>query len=444
MDFLKRYYERFILLGLFLVFIALMFYVHAIIDETRKVNSKDLELKKREADHEVVDPKDARFDVSKLQKDTALNWNAAALRDSDAKFGKENFSDLVNVFAIAECPFCAANQSGDTEQKRLIPFSMFGAKCVFCGHDLKKPAAQQRARIRVRTAEDNDGDGISNTEENMHRLNSSNPNDALYDNDGDGFSNYHEIIVSKTNPNDAADHPPFWHRLRLVDIKQIELPIELMVLNDNGKNEKSEWEIQYNVPRPGRRPATFFARLGETLTIERRDYKIVNIERIREKQKVEAGNLASKDGYRAEREIDKSRVYLEEVIDQFDENRKNKVPDKLVMVVKKPVYSSDKRPVLGDCGVPDGSLVYTVKPGVRFKMNGIGDMARKYSSNYEVIAVDAEKMAVTLRDPRARRKPGEEPEVLLVTREGKIAPADRVIERRPEDTATAQFDDTIL
>ena len=114
------------------------------------------------------------------------------------------------------------------------------------------------------------------------------------------------------------------------------------------------------------------------------------------------------------------------------------------MVVKKPVYSSDKRPVLGDCGVPDGSLVYTVKPGVRFKMNGIGDMARKYSSNYEVIAVDAEKMTVTLRDPRARRKPGEEPEVLLVTREGKIAPADRVIERRPEDTATAQFDDTIL
>ena len=73
MDFLKRYYERFILLGLFLVFIALMFYVHAIIDETKKVNSKDLELKKREADHEVVDPKDARFDVSKLQKDTAIN-----------------------------------------------------------------------------------------------------------------------------------------------------------------------------------------------------------------------------------------------------------------------------------------------------------------------------------------------------------------------------------
>jgi len=443
-DFLKRYYERFILLGLFLVFIGLMFYVHSIIGETHKVNSKDLELEKREADHEVVDPKDDRFDVGKLQKDTAINWDDAVLRDRDSKFGRENFSDLVNVFAIAECPYCSVSQSGEAEQKRLIPFSMFGQKCLFCSHDLKKPAAQQRARLRVRTAEDNDGDGISNNEENMHRLNPSNPNDALYDNDGDGFSNYHEIIVSKTNPNDAADHPPFWHRLRLVDIKQIELPIELMVLNDNGKNEKTEWEIQYNVPRPGRRPATYFARLGETITIERRDYKIVDIERIRVKQKVEAGNLSAKDGYRAEREIDKSRVYLEEVIDQFDENSKNRTPDKLVMVVKKPVYSSDKRPVLGDCGVPDGSLIYNVKPGARFKMNGIGDLARRYSYTYEVVAVDAEKMTVTLRDPRTRRKNGEEPELLIVTREGKIAPADRVIERKPEDNMSTQVDELLF
>ena len=77
-------------------------------------------------------------------------------------------------------------------------------------------------------------------------------------------------------------------------------------------------------------------------------------------------------------------------------------------------------------------------------MNGIGDLARRYSYTYEVVAVDAEKMTVTLRDPRTRRKNGEEPELLIVTREGKIAPADRVIERKPEDNMSTQVDELLF
>ena len=69
MDFLKRHYEKVILLGLFVLFIALMFMVQGIIGRTQEISEKDLQLPKREADHEMVDAKDKMFDPEYMWKD---------------------------------------------------------------------------------------------------------------------------------------------------------------------------------------------------------------------------------------------------------------------------------------------------------------------------------------------------------------------------------------
>ena len=61
MDFIKRHYEKIILLGLFLVFIGLMLLVQSVINSTREVNENDLRLPKRMPDYENIDPESPEF-----------------------------------------------------------------------------------------------------------------------------------------------------------------------------------------------------------------------------------------------------------------------------------------------------------------------------------------------------------------------------------------------
>ena len=74
------------------------------------------------------------------------------------------------------------------------------------------------------TADDFDGDGISNVDEQKFGFNPYNPDDALYDADGDGFSNVYEI-ANNTNPLDPLSRPPLWMRLRFIGVETVELPL---------------------------------------------------------------------------------------------------------------------------------------------------------------------------------------------------------------------------
>ena len=47
----------------------------------------------------------------------------------------------------------------------------------------------------------------------------------FYDIDGDGFSNIYEYVM-KTDMGDPRNHPPLWHRLRVIEVGKVSLPVK--------------------------------------------------------------------------------------------------------------------------------------------------------------------------------------------------------------------------
>ena len=182
--------------------------------------------------------------------------------------------------------------------------------------------------------------------------------DVRYDIDGDGFSNIFEL-ENKTMPNDPKDHPPMWWRLQLKDIRQIELPVKFMALNDNANQDKNTWQLQFNYPDPNPRRAgrltSSYLRIGSTIKIEGKTYRVEDVERKIIERKRAGGNLDAK-GELVEK-IDESEVTLVEVA------KAGVTPDKLKMVLNKTAYSSDRRPVLVDTGNIKNKREYVLKVG---------------------------------------------------------------------------------
>ena len=107
MEFLKRHYEKLILLLLLLAFIGTMMYVLEIIKQTKEVTEESLQLPTRSADYKPKKADDPEFDVSALIASTALDWKSSEARSSgEGSAFPGYYSDLVNVFAIVKCPFC--------------------------------------------------------------------------------------------------------------------------------------------------------------------------------------------------------------------------------------------------------------------------------------------------------------------------------------------------
>ena len=164
MEFLKRHYEKLILLFMLVAFIISMIHVLRIIQQTREVTEASLQIPTRKADYEPQNPEAAEFDVEGKFKSTSLKWEVSTARE---KGNAEHFSDLVIPFAMARCPHC----------KKIIPRSYFqggpeankdlkeGAKpippgkCPLCDGELVMPP-EKKGPIWKITAEDADGDGI--------------------------------------------------------------------------------------------------------------------------------------------------------------------------------------------------------------------------------------------------------------------------------------------
>jgi len=432
MDFLKRHYEKVILVGLFLIFIGLMVMVQGIIERTQNISDAQLQIPRPKDDYDAdaVKAENKAFDPAYMWNNTKLIWDAAASRDAKSvRLGPEliGFSDLVSVFPIAACPYCKS----DGESKTLIPLDNFSTKevarkCPKCGHDLPMPQERRKVFVGIKTEQDLDGDGIPNDAEQKYGLNPNDPDDALYDMDNDGFSNLFEI-ENGTNPRDPASHPPYWWRLRLKDVKQIELPIRFMALNDNNSSDKKEWELQFNSPHPrikGRVVSTF-CRIGEIVEIENREYRVEDVIRSSKTVKLEKGVRGSND---ATRLVDTSKALLTEIIS----DEASRAPDKLSMTIAQPAYSSDKRPVLEDVGFP-GGREYALRIGdVVYVGNTTAANLRRdrRAGRYQLKSVDVEKMVVQLADLSVRGSDDTPPPLVDVTAEGRIPAASRVMERR--------------
>ena len=433
MDFLKRHYEKVILVGLILGFIVLMIMAQLIISRTQEVKDSDLEIPQPKADYDpdAVKPDNKDFDPVYKREHTKLVWNNATSRDAKARedSGLIGFSDLVDVFAIAACPYCS-----DGETKVLIPLDNFSTKevarkCPKCGHELPPPTERKKLHVGIKTEQDLDGDGIPNEVERKYGMNPEDPDDALFDDDHDGFSNLVEI-ENGFDPRDPLSHPPYWWRLRLKDVKQIELPIRFKALNENNSKDKREWEFQFNTPHrriKGRVDSTF-CRIGDTVEIEGREYRIDDVVRSSKQVKVEGRNA---DGS-ATRLVDTSKVLLTEMIS----DEASRAPDKLEMTIDQPAYSSDKRPVLDDLGYADGKE-YVLRINDTFYMGNtaVTNYRRDRSAvRYQLKSVDMEKKLVRLVELSSRQADDSNLPVIEISTEGKISSGARVVERRDRST----------
>ena len=392
MDFLKRHYEKLILLGLALAFIATMFHVLSIINRTKEVKDSDLQIPQFTADYQQKDPQDPAFRSEELATSTAPRWTASARRNVDCS---DFSSDLVRTFEMARCPKC----------ERIIPFRPFfqNKACPWCGQELKAPPERPRSRIGIRTAEDSDGDGIKDADEQKFGLNPQDPDDALQDNDGDGFSNLFEVEQG-FSPVNAANHPPLWMRLRFKDMNRVPLPLKFSALNTQNTSDKKKWDIQFNITKRNYQgklvERTQMEMLGGTVSIDKREYKIVDIEF--KKRSISAKKDNSKDRDEKEEMIDESRVILEEVVED-----KSATPDRLVVKVGETAYSSDRRLILEDIGVladENGKRpTFVLRPGDSFS---IGDRRTGISRLIlKEINEDAKTAVLVNRSSRANEDP---------------------------------------
>jgi len=356
-EFIKRHYEKLILLVLSLIFIATMAHVLGVISRTREVKDSDLKIPTRQADYQVQDGKSDAFVPDRFVAKTAPDWQKSAPRSA---FSANHYSDLVKVFEMAACPHCT----------RIIPRYYFSEKnCPECHNELKTPPDRPKGRVGLRTAEDTDGDGIKNVDEQKFGFNSEDPQDALQDADGDGFSNVYEVEQG-TDPKNPLSHPPLWRRLRFAGMDRVALPVTFKALNTQNSTDKTKWDIQLNFLRRNYRgemkERTSIEMLGNVVQIDKRDYKIVDIELNQKRVKV-----PKKDKVRGETEneeiVDNSRIFLEEVVYPGDDGKKP-VADKMTIKVGEPAYSSDRRLILEDIGIlPDENThkhpVYILRPG---------------------------------------------------------------------------------
>ena len=423
MEFIKRHYEKLILLALSVVSFFAVWHMSGVVNKTKDVQDSDLEIripaadqvsllqksekyvginkslndskttaeekqklleekKKLGGDKDFVDYYSStnKYDSGTMIEKSRMTWSRTVAHSA----ARENYhTDLVEIFPMAICPYCHYG----------VPLYCFkkhedgsGNKCIICGGLLKDPPQKIKKRRRL-SPDDSDGDGITNDNETRYGLNAKDPGDALLDYDGDGFSNLYEINVSNTDPRNPTSCPPLWRRLRYRGLAKIKLPIQISGIDVNSPDRKN-WEasikLEVRDPRTGRlRRREQDCKIGDKLNFDGRKYEVTNIERKIEKD--DRGIERKKDTVTlrmiAESETEKAQVH------------------ELKLVFGQPVYSPDFRVVLEDIGVPEDpgaqddpgltkelqskrfyavrggkkKAIFELRVGEKFEMGGVSD-----------------------------------------------------------------------
>lgn len=450
MDFIKRHYEKVILLGLFVLFVGLMFLVQSVISSTGEVSDAQLKLPKRVPDFSETTPTGEKFDTVKIREATQLVWRGQEFKGAD--YVK---SDFVSVFPMAACPHCREARGADSEYTMLVPQKSFTTKddkknrvCPQCGKELLMAPEISLEELEEHSENDpdRDNDGVLDEDESKYGMSSDDPNDARYDMDGDGFSNRFEI-ENGFAPNSIESHPPYWWRLQIKDIKEIELPVTFKAIDERRQpNNKKVWSLQFDVPdrygRKGRFSSEFFS-IGDTITIEGRKYRIDDVER----RFVPKSDAVAKANTGAERGMDDvSRVFLIEVVNPGVK------PDKLTMTMNKPAYSSDKRPVLVDSGdISEKKSEKVLKIGDTIRLERFqtqqdeqtagGNRKRRgksYVATYRLKSVDTEKNSIIMEEVRRKgqkAKSEADDDVIEIFKAEPKVPSDRTPIKKVEQSA---------
>lgn len=373
MEFIKKHYEKLILLLLLVIFIASMFHVLTIVKQTGEIQEHHLQIPTRDPDYKIHSPDDPIFDVTELLKSTSLNWINPGPRNPD---NADHYSDLAHVFPIVRCPFCG----------KLIPRSYMEKEqvCPFCRNHDNKGANFVKPPDDVIV--------VVLPEEFLTRygINANDPDAPYYDMDNDGFSTIYEY-QKKTDPKDPRSRPPLWNRLRVIDVGKVTLPVRLMALNTLDNKDPKTWELQIN---NGKFSDLYM--IGSELEIEHKFFRIVRAEH-------KVADAADEKGVKK----DLSVIYLKEV----DGDRE------LSMAVGQPVRSFADKAILEDSANPEKRLTLNVGDTFPLGNNLTG------TESYRVKSFDPKEKTVLLENPAAfegdttKDKTGA---VMLVTTFGQI------------------------
>lgn len=254
MDILKKHYEKLILLLLLLIFIGLMFHVLNIVKQTGEIQEHHLQIPTREPDYKTQDPNNPAFDVPRIFKSTSLSWVNPGPRGKS-----EVYTDLAYVFKIVYCPFCG----------KLIPrkYMEDQSVCPFCKNK------DNKGEGFVKPPDDTIKVVIPEEVRQQYGLDPNDLDSDYYDLDGDGFSNIYEYMM-QTDMGNARNHPPLWHRLRVIEVGKIVLPVTLKNVNMMDSDDPKQWELQIEA-----NGMNSFYSVGTELEIDRKYFKIESVDR---------------------------------------------------------------------------------------------------------------------------------------------------------------------
>ena len=390
MEFIRKHYEKLILIVLLFAFIGSMVYVLDIIRTT--ADSESLKISTGEADQKRLDGKDEVFNSSVIIKKDLGKWNLTPARADEFK---NMTSDLVIPPELSFCPFedCGS----------LIPYGyMSGKECPSCKKFLPTPPKRKASRFR-RSEEDLDGDGIPNREEENQKLDKEDPNDALYDKDRDGFSNVYEYL-NGFKMHLIKSRPPMWYRLCLKELGRQKLPVQFKAVNTNNSTDQKKWDIQINHMNPKNMTelrTTDVTSIGGLLTIDKREYQIVRVELKQTKLPTKAGE--------SQRMKDESVIYLEETGGK----------DRIHMQIGKDVFSSDVKAVFIDHGQLDKAgnpIQFVVGLNQKFTVGN----RRNARDSYLLKVIDTKRNMALLVDTKTESIPAKIEDQMWVTQKGKI------------------------
>ncbi len=260
--FLKRHYEKLILLFLLVIFIfSLIYLIYIIIRAQTAVTIEDLEIQKPKPDYVRFDFSNPEYNVKANLKQDKIWIKSLARAKRDAK---DFYTDLLNPITAAKCPNC----------KHIIPRWYFNNKqCPYCGKILKKPPGE----TVIKVPDDADVDGIPDKLEAEHGLSNSNKEDALYDKDKDGFSNIDEYNDKKFNTEfwNPKSRPPLAYRLSVAGVQRTKLSILLKKVMASGEDKK-KWMVQLEIYNKGRW-RTRFKYIGNSIIVNGNEYIIKNV-----------------------------------------------------------------------------------------------------------------------------------------------------------------------
>lgn len=336
MNFLKKHYEKVVLLALFIIFALLLVHLYSIIQSTGEVKESDLQIPTRDPDYVVTKMTDKKFDLPKIfnEKNT---WQKVGSR---SVVPNKDFSDVMTVFKIVRCGHC----------KYLIPRRIMEEqlKCPHCRKELLKPKAEE-AGAQLAARLDSDEDGIPNVFELENKLNPYDANDALFDLDDDGFSNLYEFQKG-TKLDDAKNHPELCDGLYLVDIERQPLKAKLLGVTIIEGRDKQMWSIQMEteeqvVLRRKRPLEKHYLAIGNRIRLDTgiytvSDIKVEKVTRVNEKKEKE--------------EVNSGYIILKD--------RKNR---EITMKVGEVAYDPDDKAIFKDVWTGKS---YVAKVGTRFRM----------------------------------------------------------------------------